>query len=388
MAVRRSSVATLAEILAKGADANSKTITSIAGLTGIAGGMSISAVSSLAGVAGGAAVTNIASVAGIAAGAAYTSVASVAGIAAGAGLSSIATIAGIAGGVAVSSVASVAGVAGGMALSNISSVALVSGATITGPTVTGNAGTATAFNLSTTVSQGGTAGYTLVKIYATESATGSGTKNLLDLGVGALSKFSVSNAGVLVAATLNLTSTLNSQYIGVNDGDSGNRYMSLRGSADDGSMIALEMNNGRDNGNLLITTFANRGSDHDHDTLSANPTISHHDATDPNISNNKYGYLAHDGNGYTIGTGPTTGAGSAPATIDNYLSFRPRGTERLRATGLGSILLTALAADPGAGEMAFNSAITFYLDEVAPALMVRVKTSAGAALTGTVCALA
>ena len=46
-----------------------------------------------------------------------------------------------------------------------------------------------------TINQSSTAGYTGVKVNVTETATGSGTKNLLDLQVGGTSKASISNTG-------------------------------------------------------------------------------------------------------------------------------------------------------------------------------------------------
>lgn len=47
------------------------------------------------------------------------------------------------------------------------------------------------------IAQTGTAGYTVLKIVASESTTGSGAKNLIDLQTGAGSKFSVDNTGIV-----------------------------------------------------------------------------------------------------------------------------------------------------------------------------------------------
>ena len=65
-----------------------------------------------------------------------------------------------------------------------------------------SSGTASANSLialTPIVNQSGTAGYTGLKVDVTETATGSGTKNLLDLQVGTTSKFAVDNTGALTA---------------------------------------------------------------------------------------------------------------------------------------------------------------------------------------------
>ncbi len=60
---------------------------------------------------------------------------------------------------------------------------------------TGSTGDQTMMQIDPTINQTSTAGYTGIKLNVTESATGSGTKNLIDLQVGSNSKFSVNNAG-------------------------------------------------------------------------------------------------------------------------------------------------------------------------------------------------
>jgi hypothetical protein len=51
-----------------------------------------------------------------------------------------------------------------------------------------------------TINQSGTAGYTGILLNVTETAVGTGAKNLMDLQVGGVSKFSVDNAGNMTAA--------------------------------------------------------------------------------------------------------------------------------------------------------------------------------------------
>ena len=54
--------------------------------------------------------------------------------------------------------------------------------------------------LAPTINQSGTAGYTALLINPTETATGTGAKNLIDAQVGGSSKFSVDNTGKVTAA--------------------------------------------------------------------------------------------------------------------------------------------------------------------------------------------
>ena len=60
---------------------------------------------------------------------------------------------------------------------------------------TGSSGDQTMMQINPTINQTSTAGYTGIKLNVTETATGSGTKNLLDLQVGGTSKASISNTG-------------------------------------------------------------------------------------------------------------------------------------------------------------------------------------------------
>ena len=60
---------------------------------------------------------------------------------------------------------------------------------------TGSSGDQTMMQINPTINQTSSAGYTGIKLNVTETATGSGTKNLLDLQVGGTSKASISNAG-------------------------------------------------------------------------------------------------------------------------------------------------------------------------------------------------
>lgn len=80
--------------------------------------------------------------------------------------------------------------------------------------------------------------------------------------------------------------------------------------------------------------------DFDH-AAQTNPTLYIHDASDPDVSNNKWGSVNHDGVGLAITTGVAVGTGSTPATIDNYISFRPRGTQSVLMNGNGDFILTS-----------------------------------------------
>ena len=64
-----------------------------------------------------------------------------------------------------------------------------------GDQLTASSGVQSFFDVDADVNQGSTAGYTGIDLDVTESATGSGDKNLMDLKVGGTSKFKVDNAG-------------------------------------------------------------------------------------------------------------------------------------------------------------------------------------------------
>jgi len=171
MAVRRTSIATLEEVLRKNNDANSLGAIGLASLAGQAAGMAVSAVNTLSGIAAGAQLSAIQSVAGIAAGAAFTSIASVAGpvagtaysevaslagLAAGADLSAIKTVAGIAAGTDYSAVKTVAGIAAGAQYTAVQSVAgIAAGMALTNLGSASGTGTGTATEFSFTATPGG-----------------------------------------------------------------------------------------------------------------------------------------------------------------------------------------------------------------------------------------
>jgi hypothetical protein len=73
--------------------------------------------------------------------------------------------------------------------------------------------------------------------------------------------------------------------------------------ADDGFHIFLDKESGTTNRNLIITDYLNRNDDHDHDTLSADPTLFIHSATDPDSNNTQWLSLTHDKTDGVISTG-------------------------------------------------------------------------------------
>ena len=73
---------------------------------------------------------------------------------------------------------------------------------ISGNSLDASSGLQYGMQINPTINQSSTAGYTALLVNATQTATGSGTKKLLDLQVGGASQFSVSNAGVITSAAL------------------------------------------------------------------------------------------------------------------------------------------------------------------------------------------
>jgi hypothetical protein len=86
--------------------------------------------------------------------------------------------------------------------------------------------------ISPTISQSGSAGYTALLVNPTESTTGSGAKLLADLRVGGVSKFSVSNTGrTVTAADIVVATNIRAVSGGiVNDATSANSAVNLTAS--------------------------------------------------------------------------------------------------------------------------------------------------------------
>lgn len=74
---------------------------------------------------------------------------------------------------------------------------------------------------------------------------------------------------------------------------------------------------------LILTNVANDALDHDLGVLT-NPTLAIFSATAPTVTNNYNGLLSHNGTNFVISAGANTGAGSAPATVNNGISFEPQ----------------------------------------------------------------
>lgn len=167
--------------------------------------------------------------------------------------------------------------------------------------------------------------------------------------------------GILQAGSGNLHLTANSGIVAIpNTTGSGNPRVLIRSGAGLNSSIefnetnsavtTLKMDGVNDQGILAVGSLAGRqfiltdiasvAQDHDH-AVTTNPTLFVHSATTPNVSNNEWGSFAHNQTDLVITTGANTGAGTAPTTIDNGISFQPRGTEYMRLSGTGGFALTS-----------------------------------------------
>ena len=86
---------------------------------------------------------------------------------------------------------------------------------------------------------------------------------------------------------------------------SGNSYLEVVAYGDDGLHFAIGNVNGAGNRHFIFTDTANSSRDHDHDTLSDNPTIFGHSVRDPDESNTEWWSKTHDGSNavYALGFG-------------------------------------------------------------------------------------
>lgn len=113
-------------------------------------------------------------------------------------------------------------------------------------TINAASGTETPLRLTPTVSQTSTAGYDAFQVDVTESSTGSGSKNLINLKVGGSSKFNVDNAGATTAVSYTTTST-SAGSIQLNEASAnGANYLKLKAkdSVTQDTTVTLDGTNG------------------------------------------------------------------------------------------------------------------------------------------------
>lgn len=112
-----------------------------------------------------------------------------------------------------------------------------------------SSGISTFFNIKPTITQTGTAGYTVFLINTTETTIGSGTKNLFDLQVGGVSKFSVTNDGFV--SSNGKKSLYNNGHLYLYSGGGDITFSNTYG----GSIVAQMKNSG----NFLLGTTTDTG---------------------------------------------------------------------------------------------------------------------------------
>jgi hypothetical protein len=155
----------------------------------------------------------------------------------------------------------------------------------------------------------------------TTGATSSATLKL-DIwkdGVFQLNAFTITNGGsTTIAGTLSLGDTF---FYGV---DGSGRYGGVQVGVDDGTRYLIGNGDGYGNRNIIFTDYANRAKDHDHETLSANPTLFIHSVLDPDTSNNQYGSLYHDGENFVLTAGLNVGTGTGATTDNNGILIAPQ----------------------------------------------------------------
>jgi len=159
--------------------------------------------------------------------------------------------------------------------------------------LTASSGTQSFLKINPDINQSGTAGYNGILLDVTETGTGSGATNLIDLQVGSSSKFSVTNGGLMTAASSLVTGSSNFGATNTT-GVQINPYASY-----DSAHFGLGSNYGRQ---LVFTDRVNTGKDHDH-AETTDPTLFLHSVTDPNSDNTQYGSLTHDQTDFVIDTG-------------------------------------------------------------------------------------
>jgi hypothetical protein len=83
-------------------------------------------------------------------------------------------------------------------------------------------------------------------------------------------------------------------------------YGSIGYRADEGIFFTSDDGDNYSNHNFIFTSWNNIGKDHDHDTLSTNPTLFIHSATDPDSDNTEYLAFSHNATTGTLWSGKGT----------------------------------------------------------------------------------
>lgn len=100
--------------------------------------------------------------------------------------------------------------------------------------------------------------------------------------------------------------------------------------------------------NLAVSTYTNRLKDHDHTSISSDPTIFINSALDPDTDNTRWGSLHHDGTSGDVG-GFNIGSGSGPVEIGTASGFKPAGVTSDPCTGAafppGSLFWNATSSE-------------------------------------------
>ena len=122
--------------------------------------------------------------------------------------------------------------------------------------------------------------------------------------------------------------TIDFGIVGTSEAFGGFRY------SEDDALLLLAGKSGYGNHNILITSYANAGKDHDHASNSTNPSLFVHSATDPDSDNTQWCSLYHDqtdalfSSGYgklkflpVAGSYTQVGAGAASETLNNNSLF-------------------------------------------------------------------
>jgi len=91
--------------------------------------------------------------------------------------------------------------------------------------------------------------------------------------------------------------------------------------ADDGLHMYANPNDGAANNHIIFASYVYRAKDFDHDTASTGTETFWQSDENPDVSNQEWGSITHDGGDLTISTGDATGVGSAPTTIRNAVKI-------------------------------------------------------------------
>ena len=218
---------------------------------------------------------------------------------------------------------------------------------------TGTSGDQTMLEIIPTINQSSTAGYTGLKVNVTETATGSGDKNLLDLQVGGTSKYKVTSDGDLtMSGDLVVAGTVTAQEFHTEFVSASIIYESGSTKFGDTSEDIHSFS-----GSLRVTGSGNHYFTHGNvgiGTTSPGEKLTVKDGAIITTDSSGVNYAKLDRFGGLTMKGNGAGARGIQTPNTDALTFGTNGTERMRISSAGALKFNSYGSGNNTGTLAYT----------------------------------